>query len=151
MFIDFKAVITFYILLLPTCSEGSLGLNPGFGFLPRFFFFFNPPVTLDTQTTGTLCAESPWSWTGQCMVACACVFACAFLCVFQTACLCPSLHPRASCRDYVTLCLEKHRRVSAVHMPDKRKERRNALTIFILMGQKCHSHWIDVKDRQYCM
>lgn len=51
---------------------------------------------------------------------CVCVFG-RRVCV--SACL-----PSASCRDYITVCLEKHRRVSAVHMLGELKKKKKSKT-----------------------
>ena len=46
------------------------------------------------------------------------------MCVFGRRVCVSACLPSASCRDYITVCLEKHRRVSAVHMPGELKEKK---------------------------
>lgn len=135
-FIVFKAVVAFYILPSPTCSEGSLGLNSVFGFSTQFFI---PLLHLTCDHRNLACG-----WESADGVR-ACVWVCVSVCVFGRRVCVSACLPSASCRDYITVCLEKHRRVSAVHMlgelkkkrKARRRRRKEVLNIFCPLGWKC--------------
>lgn len=114
-FIVFKAVVAFYILPSPTCSEGSLGLNSVFGFSTQFFI---PLLHLTCDHRNLACG-----WESADGVR-ACVWVCVSVCVFGRRVCVSACLPSASCRDYITVCLEKHRRVSAVHMLGELKKKK---------------------------
>lgn len=54
----------------------------------------------------------------------ACMRVSVRVCVFGRRVCVSACLPSASCKDYITVCLEKHRRVSAVHMLGELKKKK---------------------------